>query len=156
MSEKQGPGQPTAYDPKFCVELIEYFSVEPYEETEKEIATKSGDVVTIHVNEANDTPTLAGFACKIGVHRETLLNWTKAHPEFFDAYKRAKELQENFLVVNGNKSLINTAFGIFVMKNLCDYRDRKPDEHDTVINNTNNVVNKLDLEERVKQIKGDE
>jgi hypothetical protein len=31
--------------------------------------------------------SLSATAAKIGVHRETLLNWGAAHPEFFDALK---------------------------------------------------------------------
>lgn len=131
--------RPTLYNPKYCRMILAHFSVKPYRRV------KSRDV-------ANDFPTLAGFAAKIGVHRETLLNWTEEHPEFFDAYKRAKDFQENFLVVNGLKDLINPSFGIFTAKNVLGWRDKQPGEADVVVNN---VVERSDeeLDARIKELK---
>jgi hypothetical protein len=126
MKQKKA-GRPSDYKPEYAQELIDYFSIPPYVETTKTVVS-NGQQFEVPEPQANDTPTFAGFASQIGSHRESLLNWTKEHPEFFDAYKRAKELQENFIVVNGTKGLINTAFGIFVAKNVCGYRDRQPDE----------------------------
>lgn len=132
-------GRPSDYDQKYCQMIIDYFSVEPYREVEKEVVTKSGDVVKIHEDQANDVPTLAGFAITIGKHRDTLNEWAKEHHEFSVAIKRAKSLQENFLVVTGNRSLINTAFGIFTMKNVSGWRDKQPGESDVVVNNFSNI-----------------
>lgn len=112
MSES---GRPTLYKERYCKDIIDYFSVKPYE--------KVGDDYC-----AADFPSFAGFASKIGVHRETLLNWCEEYQEFFDAYKRAKELQENFLIVNGNRGLINTAFGIFTAKNVLKWSDKPAEE----------------------------
>ncbi len=143
MDDKSVGGRPSSYDPKYCEEIIAYFSVKPYQRSEDTKAL-----------EAADFPSFAGFACKIGVHRETLLNWTEKHPEFFDAYKRAKELQENFLLINGMRELVHPAFAIFTAKNVLGYRDKQPGEVDTIVNNTNKIeVQKVDIEERVQQIK---
>lgn len=106
-------GRPAEYDPKFCQMLIDYFNLKPY--------TKNN----FGKLEAQDFPSLAGFAVKIGVHRETLLNWSNLYPDFFDAYKRAKDYQENFLVVNGMRGLINPSFAIFTAKNVLNWRDKK-------------------------------
>lgn len=130
--EKLQVGAPTKYDDKYCDLIIEYFSVKPYE--------KKGDKV-----EASDIPTFAGFAAKMGIHRETLLNWTKEHEKFFDAFKKAKDLQENWIVVNGNKGLINPAFAIFTAKNVLNWRDKK--EIDVT-----GTVEKLSDEELQKKI----
>lgn len=119
------PGQPTLYKEEYAQRLIDYFSEPPYKMITKKIVTKQGDVIEVEQPEATDFKSLAAFANRLGVHRETLLNWTKDHPEFFDAYKRAKEYQEEFLTINGNKGLINPAFGIFTAKNVIDYRDKR-------------------------------
>lgn len=121
-------GRPSLYEEKYCKEIIEYFSVAPYVEKIVKKITKSGDVVEIPMDVPSDFPSFAGFACRIGVHRETLLNWCEVVPEFFDAYKRAKDFQENWLVVNGNKGLINPAFGIFTAKNVLKWTDRPPED----------------------------
>lgn len=122
--ESKPPGRPTDYRPEYAQILIDYFSVEPYREIMRQTITKSGDVIEVPVNEANDFPTLAGFAIKIGVCRDTLLEWSKVHPEFSGAYKRCKDYQENFLAINGNKGLINQPFGIFTAKNVIGWRDK--------------------------------
>lgn len=132
-------GRKPKYRDEFCDELIKYFSVEPYRVVTKKIVTKKGDVIEIEMDVANDTPTFAGFAAKIGVNRDTLLAWCKENQDFDYVYKLAKEYQENFLVVNGSKGLIPPAFAIFTLKNVAKWRDRQPDEHDTVVNNYNNL-----------------
>jgi hypothetical protein len=131
-------GRPSLYKPEYADELIEYFSEPPYKEVMKDVVTKLGDVVKVPVTEASDFKSLAGFAIKLGVHSETLLNWSKEHKEFFDAYKRAKDFQQQFLAVNGNKGLINPAFSIFTAKNVLQWRDKQPDEVDQVNVNINN------------------
>jgi hypothetical protein len=163
--EKRKPGQPTKYDDQFIDDLIEYFSKPPYKTEKKQIVTKKGDVVDITVDVPSDMPTLAGFAIKIGVSRDTLLEWATAknedgslkHPEFSGAYNRAKDYQENYLAVNGNKGLINAAFGIFTAKNIIKWRDKQPDEVDTIVNNNNTTVTSAsdkDLEETIKKLLG--
>lgn len=135
-SSGEGPGRPSEYDPKYCQAIIEFFSIKPYHNDHEQLDMHTGEI-TLEKGAwvANDFPTFAAFAVKIGVHRETLLNWCDAYPEFFDAYKRAKELQENFLVVNGLKELTPPAFTIFVAKNVLGWRDKQPGEADVIVNN---------------------
>lgn len=91
----------------------------------KQIVTKSGDAIEVTQPEASDFKSFAGFAVSIGTHRGTLNDWCNTYPEFADAYKRAKEYQEQFLSTNGNKGLINPAFSIFTAKNVLNWRDKK-------------------------------
>jgi hypothetical protein len=86
---------------------------------------KSGQVIKIMMEVASDTPSMAGFACELGVHRGTLWDWTERYPEFADAVKKAKDLQERFLIINGNKGIINTAFSIFMAKNVLKWSDQQ-------------------------------
>lgn len=163
MTKSRPRGRPSGYDPKFVDEILEYFDIEPYEEKEREVATKTGDVVTIHEDAANDFPSLAGFAVRIGVHRDTLHEWANAkdqngslkYPDFSDAYKRAKDFQENYLATNALKGLVNPAFAIFTAKNVLGWRDKQPGEEDKVVVNNNVKVEAVDLEERIKQLKGE-
>lgn len=117
-------GRPTAYDPKLCDDLLDFFDVEPYREVEVTITYKDGREETRFEERANDLPTLAGFARRIGVHRDTLHEWSKQYPEFSDAIKRAKEFQEDVWVTNGMKGYYPAAFAIFFGKNNLGYKDK--------------------------------
>ena len=118
-------GRPTTYKPEYCQKIIEYFSVEPYYEKLKKVVTKQGDVIEIPTLEASDLPTFAGFACEVDACRDTINEWVKEYPDFSAAHKKAKALQERFIAINGNKGLINTAFGIFTAKNVLRWTDRQ-------------------------------
>ena len=113
-------GRPTMYRPEFCQQLLDYFDVEPYIELARS-DKKSGHEYTQRV--ANSLPTLAGFAAKVGVSVQTLHNWGKAHPGFFDATTRAKAIAEDILVTNGLLGLYDARYAIFVAKNYTDLRD---------------------------------
>lgn len=149
MAKKQknkAPGRPSDYKSEYVKELIKYFSEPPYRQVIKKISEKiEGELKSIEVPqfdadgrpvyEISDLPTIAGFAIKLGKHRDTLQEWAKNHADFSDAYKKAKDYQENYLAVNGNRGLLPPAFAIFTAKNILGWRDKQPDEVDVVINN---------------------
>ena len=111
-------GRPTKYKVQYAAELVEFFAAAK--------VTMGGEGA-----EANIFPTLARFACNLGVHRETLINWANAsdandkliHPEFFDAYKRAKEYQEAFIYEGGMSGAVNPTFAIWSAKAILGHRD---------------------------------
>jgi len=117
-------GRPSSYDPKFCEEIVNYFSVEPFE------------VLTIHISGKNGYqkeepkllpcrfPTLERFACNINVNTDTLVEWAKNHPEFSAAYEKAKHMQKDILVTNGLNGQYASNFAIFVAKNFTDMKDK--------------------------------
>lgn len=109
-------GRPSSYKPEYAKQLVDYFSVKP--------GSRVGGKWV-----ANSLPTLAGFCCEIGVHRETLLNWADVHEEFFDAYKKAKDYQEHILIENGLMGGYDKSFAIFTAKNLIDWKDKQEHEH---------------------------
>lgn len=137
-------GRPTDYDPKYVDEIIDYFSVQPLKrKLVAEYEGKDGKPIPIYSDpEPTSFPSLAGFAAKIGVHRDTLHEWQKKHKEFDEAVKLAKEYQEHWLLENGLRDRINASFGIFALKNICGYRD-KPEGPEVVVNN----ITKLSDEE---------
>ena len=126
------PGAPTKYKDEYPKELIEYFSIDPYEEKTVEVNSIKHGVQTIHQEVANNFPSFAGFATKINVTPQTMLNWCKDYPEWKEAYEMAKAHQENFLLVNGLKGLTEKTMTIFTMKNACGYRDKHPEEKDDI------------------------
>ena len=143
-------GRPTDYKPEYVQKLYDYFSEPPYKTVTK-TRVINGEKIETESEEATDFKSLAGFAVSIGVHRETLLEWSKLYPDFSDAYRMAKSFQENWMSVNGPKDLVNSQFTIFLAKNVLDWRDKKEVEHSgeqTVIN-----LDKTDVQDRINQLK---
>lgn len=112
-------GRPSKYDPKYCEEIVEFFSGPAY------VALPSKNGIQLF---GNDLPLLSSFAARIGVHRDTLHEWAEKFPDFSDALKRAKDLQEQMLVTNGLKGLYNPSFAVFAAKNILGWRDRPKEE----------------------------
>lgn len=130
-------GRPSKFEPKYAEMLREHFDIE----SGQDVAAENSKGQMQSVRHAADFPTLAGFACKIGVHRETLLNWAgkgedgkPLHPEFFDAYKQAVDHQERILVQNGLKGGYHPAFAIFTAKNVIGWRDQQDHNVNATLN----------------------
>ena len=122
MAKKEG--RPSKYKSEYCDELVKFFDREPYYEKELQHFDKDGSYKwSDYKRYPNDLPTFAHFAKKIGVNGDTLVEWTKVNKEFSAAYKRAKELQKEFLIENGLQGLYNATFAIFTAKNITDMRD---------------------------------
>lgn len=121
-------GRPSAYRPEFAERLIDFFTVEPY--TEVDVPQPSGLVKRQRM--ATDPPMLQEFARRIGVTKETIDNWATAinpdgtprYPEFFDAYARARELQESLFSRAGMLGVYEPRFLAMAMKNLCGWQDQ--------------------------------
>jgi hypothetical protein len=141
-------GRPTEYKEEYVQKLLDYFSKPLYKEVSKKITTKKGDVIEITEEKASDFPTLAGFALSIGHHRETLLEWAKIYPNFSDAYKKAKDQQENFLVINGLKGLVEQPMVIFTAKNVLNWRDKK----DVELTGQLNAIPDEELDQKIQQL----
>lgn len=121
-------GRPTKYDLKYCDEIVEFFTVEPFREVPEIIEGKNFSKETIKLL-PNKFPTFEKFAADNDLHVDTLIEWCKQHPEFSEAYKRCKELQKDFLIQNGLGGLYPAAAFCFVAKNCTDMRDKQEIEH---------------------------
>ena len=130
MSEKHAGGRPPKYNKEYCKSIIEYFKKAPYtvEYKEEYFADKSLKSRT-PILTATEFPTFQGYADQIGVHIDTLNEWTKKYSEFSEAYKRAKQLQEKIWLVNSMQNLYNPAFAQFFGKNCLGYKDKQEFEH---------------------------
>lgn len=121
---KSKGGAPTKYRPSRCKELEDYFNVPAYSQEIQTVMTKQG-IKEISVLVPNDLPTKVGFACLIGVHRDTINEWTHKYPKFSDAIKKAEAHQEHILVTNGLRGHYAQPFAIFTAKNILGWRDKK-------------------------------
>jgi hypothetical protein len=121
-------GAPTKYDPKYCEQIIEFFDVEPSHQITEVVEGKNWSKQTVR-DVANKFPTFEKFAFSIGVNGDTVVEWEKNYPEFSAAYKKAKQLQKDFLIQNGLCGLYNAAAFCFVAKNCTDMRDKQEIEN---------------------------
>lgn len=122
--KKHAGGRPTKYKKKYCKEIIEFFSRERTKIILETYYYKNGETKEKEIEVANELPTIIGFCIKIGVDRTTLLEWVSKHPEFSHAYKKAKEMQEEFWLQNSVRGLFPGAFTIFAGKNMFGWKDR--------------------------------
>lgn len=89
---KHPGGRPSEYDPKF-VDLVDTYLA---------LAT---DTIVVVAGSGFRTevklPKREGFAKFLGYPRQTLDNWAKEHPEFFDALERIDAEQRERLIDKG-------------------------------------------------------
>lgn len=126
---KHPGGRPTKYYPALCQDLIDFFNVEPTKETLKTITTAKGTVIEETDYVATPMPYFVDWCMKIGIHKSTMLDWVERHPEFSDAYTRAKELQERHLSQNALLGNYNANFASLTAKNWLGWKDRQEHEH---------------------------
>lgn len=129
-SKRPGEGRPTDYDPKYCQEIINYFSVKHSKMVLVATVTGKNEYHKDEYKEcANELPFFSGFARHIGVATKTLDNWCQAYPEFLQAFTRAKELQHEMLHTNSLRGLYNSQYATFAAKNITSWRDKVEIDH---------------------------
>ena len=114
-SKKRTPGRPTVYDSSYPEKLIEHMA--------------SG-------------LSYESFAGVIGVNRDSLYNWEKSHPEFYDAKKEGSSKNLLYWEKAGHEGLfetteyndqgkpiykktLNSTVWIFSMKNRHKWKDKQ-------------------------------
>ena len=121
---KNPVGRPSKYDPKYCDEIIEFFSIDPYREVKVTKTDKQGNELTYYEDKSNDLRFISAFARKIRVNTSTIWEWSKKHSEFSYALKMAKDLQKEHLITCGLRGLFDRTFAIFTAKNIAGMRDK--------------------------------
>jgi hypothetical protein len=86
-------GRPSSYDPAYCELILEFFNTEPFVE-----GTDAMDKPTIRPLKL---PTVQRFAANIGVHKDTIHEWARVHPEFSVSLKQALDMQADALIQGG-------------------------------------------------------
>ncbi len=126
MEKKHPGGRPTKYKEEYCDKIIEYFRIEPTKTDYKEEYYNNGTLKSkTPVITAEIFPTFQGFADELDVSIDTLNEWCKVHPEFSEAYTRAKALQERIWLQNAMSGLYNPQFAQFFGKNCLGYKDKQ-------------------------------
>jgi len=99
-------GRPSKYKKRYCDELIDYFKDES----------------------VKPLPLFEDFAQLLDIAKSTLYKWGEQHPEFSDALKRAKEIQESRWIKGALDNKFNVTFAIFMGKNNFGWKDRTATE----------------------------
>lgn len=115
-------GRSTDYKEEYCQRLIDFFEVE-YTDYKEQVASQ-GKAVEVVRSKLTKFPTFEGFCTEIGITTQTMHNWTKQNPQFFDAYKIAKQKQKTFLLQGGLSGQYNSSFAKFVAINCTDMIDK--------------------------------
>ena len=95
-------GRPTKYKKQYCEEIIRFFDV-PQTKIQKVTQITASGVTEFNKEVPENLPTIIGFARKIGVLSETLKEWADKYEEFSVSYRKALELEKEFLIQNGLK-----------------------------------------------------
>ena len=116
-------GRPTKYKKEYAELMVKFFCIEATEKVKQTIITKSG-IKEIEKKEGVSLPTIEGFATKIGVCAETIVEWVRVHPEFSAAYKKAKSAQKGILIENALAGRYQEGFSKFFAINCCGMVDK--------------------------------
>ena len=137
-------GRPTKYKPEFCQQMIDYFSISPYEES-KDNQGKS-------VFKPNKFPTLERFAAShLKVTTVTLHNWatekdSEGEPvraDFFEVYNMCRAMQSANLQEGAMSGAYQASFAGKAATNILNWRDKQE------------VDVKADIKTDIKQIQSD-
>lgn len=84
----------------------------------EDMLDKALDYLENFMSYGDAVPSHAGLACELNVNKQTIYNWAKDHPEFFDTLEAIKERQERLLV---NGGLTNEFNGTITKLMLANY-----------------------------------
>lgn len=76
-------GRPTNYLPEYCQRVVEL---------------------------GREGKSVVQMACELDVHKDTLYEWVKVHPDFSDAFTRAKQWSQNWWENKGQSGLDASGF----------------------------------------------
>lgn len=129
-------GAPIKYTRKRTKEIakamIEFFDIDYTQVLTETITTKNGGEKVKEIRIGANFPTIISFCRKEKFTKDTLHRLIKqkkengdlVHPELSDAYKRAKEIQEDIWLNNSLNGHYNAQFAIFAGKNIFNYKDK--------------------------------
>ena len=127
---KFGNKTASKYRDSYVDEMYKYFNREPVTVDEVTEYNDAGQVIGREkIITPVDYPTFEGFAAKIGVDRDTLLNWCVDHPRFRHCYAWAREKQRDILIVNGMAGRYSANFAKFIAINCHGMQDKIVNEN---------------------------
>ena len=126
---KKKMGRPTKYKPIYCEAIISFFNREHTYEAKVTHTNRKGESWTSYETRANPVPLMIDFADYIGVHTDTLKDWSNNFEDFLRAYSHAQEAQLRHLATVTGLGLYNSNWAVFMAKNISTWRDKKDIEH---------------------------
>ena len=148
------PAKSSKYKPEYCDDMFEFFAVKHYEIRECVSFNKFGQKSITYHESPGKTPYFIDFARQIGVHRDTMNEWTRVHPEFGKTWKECKELQRNFLTENALRGNFNPTAYRFAAINYTNMSD-KVEIESTNTNTNSTTIKQEDVLKISKQMKKD-
>lgn len=121
-------GRPTKYKKQYCEDIVRFFDI-PHTTSKKVTQITASGVTEFHKEVPENLPTIIGFARKIGVLSETLKEWAEKYEDFSVSYRKALELEKEFLIQNGLKGFYQPNIFQFIASNLTDMKDKSVREH---------------------------
>lgn len=96
----------------------------------QELLDKAQDYVENYDSYGDAVPTIAGLACELDMHRDTLYAWAKdeSKKEFSDIFKKVQQAQERKLVNGGLAGGFNPAV-TKMMLTKHGYSDKQEIDH---------------------------
>jgi len=79
------------------------------------------------------------FLRKRGLYRDLIGYLSRTFPSFLDLIKKAKQIQEERILLLGLTKVLNPTMCIFILKNVHGYRDQQ--QHDSVVTPTKIIYN---------------
>lgn len=131
--EKDLGGRPSKYKSEYCDKILEFFNINHTKILFKTKVLKDGSVLNYDEEVAERLPTFERFAVDVGVHIDTLNEWTKNYEEFSEAYKKCKNLQKDMLNDLGMRGFYNAAYTQFVAKNITDMKDKTEVDSNSIV-----------------------
>lgn len=113
-------GRPTKYKPEYCQQIIDFMQeggelVYKYFSFEGSVTREPVGRLPRH---------LSAFARHINVTTSTLDEWCHVHPEFSEAYKKAKQIQLEQMIDGSSSGVLQAAPTIFALKNMHRWTDK--------------------------------
>ena len=131
--KKRRVGRPTKYKKAYCEAIIEYFS-RPITKTVVDVIEGKNWSKTVEREVLIGFPTIEGFAAnELEIDPDTVVNWSKVHPEFFGAYTRAKAIQKNLLIENALAQRVDTRFAQFLAMNAMGMSNKTETKAETEV-----------------------
>jgi hypothetical protein len=121
----------------------------------QELLDKAKDYVENFAEYGDVVPTIAGLACELDMHRETLYAWAKdeSKPEFSDIFKKVQQAQERKLVNGGLAGGFNPAV-TKMMLTKHGYSDKQEIDHTSTDGSMSPIHDSAKYEEAQKKLEG--
>ena len=128
--QKNPVGRPTDYG-KRVLELTKQYLKDCKDSWDSivESENKRTGHATYKIKQRVNFPTVAGLAFFLGVHRDTLHQWTKDHKEFSDLLEGIKQIQEMRLVNEGLSGNYSPVIAKLLLISKHGYIEKQNIEH---------------------------